>query len=76
MIYADFESFLAPEDNGKQNPNESYTEKYQKYVACSYGYKLVCFDDNFSQPFRSYLCEDVVYNFISSMTGESNILVM
>ena len=37
MIYADFESILVPEDNGKQNPNESYTEKYLKYVACSYG---------------------------------------
>ena len=24
-IYADFESILVPEDNGKQNPNESYT---------------------------------------------------
>ena len=23
-IYADFESILVPEDNGKQNPNESY----------------------------------------------------
>ena len=41
MIYADFESILVPEDNGKQNPNESYTNKYQKHVACSYGYKLV-----------------------------------
>ena len=28
MIYADFESILVPEDNGKQNPNESYTNKY------------------------------------------------
>ena len=25
MIYADFESILVPEDNGKQNPEESYT---------------------------------------------------
>ena len=25
MIYADFESILVPEDNGKQNPNGSYT---------------------------------------------------
>ena len=33
MIYADFESILVPEDNGKQNPNESYTSKNQKYVA-------------------------------------------
>ena len=27
---------LVPEDNGKQNPNESYTNKYQKHVGCSY----------------------------------------
>ena len=41
MTYADFENILVFEDNGKQNPNESYTNKYQKHVACSYGYKLV-----------------------------------
>ena len=41
-------SILVPEDNGKQNPNESYTIKYQKHVACSYGYKLVCVDHKFS----------------------------
>ena len=41
-----------PEDNGMLNPNESYTNKYQKHVACSYGYKLVCVDDQFSKPFK------------------------
>ena len=41
MTYADFESILVPEDNRKQNPDESYMKKYQKYVSCSYGYKLV-----------------------------------
>ena len=76
MIYADFESILVPENNGKQNPNESYTNKYQKHVACSYGYKLVCVDDKFSKPFKSYLDEDVVSNFINSMIKESNIVVM
>ena len=70
MIY-DFESILVPEDNGKQNPNEAYTNKYQKHVACSYGYKLVCVDNKFSRPFQSYLGEDSVYNFISSMIKES-----
>ena len=35
MIYADFESIVVPENNGKQNPGESYANKYQKYVACS-----------------------------------------
>ena len=33
-----FQSILMPEDNGKQNPNESYTNKYQKHVVCSHGY--------------------------------------
>ena len=41
MIYADFESILVPEDNGKQNPNESYAKKYEEHIACSYDYKLV-----------------------------------
>ena len=71
MIYADFESMVVHEDNGKQNPNDSYTNKYQKHVACSYGYKLLCVDDKFSKPFKPYLSEDVVYNFIGSMIEES-----
>ena len=41
MIYADFGSILVPEDNEKQNPNESYNNKHQKHVACSYGYNYV-----------------------------------
>ena len=59
-----------PENNGKQNPNESYTNKYQKHVVCSYGYKLVCVDDKFSKPFKSYLSKDAAYNFINSMIEE------
>ena len=27
IIYVDFESILVPEDNGKQNPEQSYTNK-------------------------------------------------
>ena len=46
MILAEFESILVSEDNGKQNLNDSYTNKYQKHVACSYGYKLVCLMTN------------------------------
>ena len=72
MIYGDFESILVPEDNRKQNPNEFYTRKYQKHVACSYGYKLVCVDYKFSKLFRSYIGDDAVYSVISSMIKESN----
>ena len=60
------------EDNVKQNLNESFTNKHQKNVACSYGYRLICVDDKFSKFFKSYLDEDAFYNFISSMIKESN----
>ena len=60
MIYPDFESILVPEDNGKQNPRETYFNKSQKHVTCTYGYELVCVDDKFSKVFKSYLGEDAV----------------
>ena len=59
-MYANFESILVLENNGKQNLEESYKNKYQKHIACSYGYKLVCVDDNFSNPFKTYLCKYAV----------------
>ena len=49
ILYSDFERTLVLADNGKQNPNESYTNKHQD-VACSYGYKVVYLDDKFSKP--------------------------
>ena len=73
MIYADFESILVPKDNGKQNSEESYTDKYQNHFASSYGYVLLlaCVDDKFSKPFKTYLGKDAVYNFINNMIKES-----
>ena len=71
MIYAEFGSILVPEDNEKQNPAEFYTNKYQKHVTCSYGYNLVCVDDKFIKPFKSYLGENAVYKFIKSRVEES-----
>ena len=71
IIYADFENILVPEGNGKQNPKESYTNKYQKHIACSYGNKLVCVDGQFSNPFKTYSGKDEVYNFINNMIEES-----
>ena len=71
MIYADFESISVLEDNGKHNPEESYTSKYEKHIGCSYDYKLVCVDDKFSKPFKTYLGENSVYNFINNLIEES-----
>ena len=66
IIYTDFESILVTEDNGMI----LIEKKYQKHVACSYNYKLVCVDDKFSKRFKSYLGEDNFYNFINSMREE------
>ena len=67
IIYADFESISVSKNKGQQHPEESYTNKYQKHIACRYGYKLVCVDYKFSKPFKSYLGEDAVYNFMLNM---------
>ena len=70
--FAGFESILVPENNDRQNPNESYTDKYKKHVTCSYGYKLLGFvDDKLSKPSKSYFGEDAVTNFINSKAEES-----
>ena len=71
IIYADFESILVPENNEKQNSKKSYTNKYQKHIACSYGYKLECVDDKFNKLFKTYLGKDPVQNFINSMIEDS-----
>lgn len=47
IIYADSESILVPEDNGKQDSDVCYMDKYQNHISCSYGYKLECADDEF-----------------------------
>ena len=52
MLYADFESIIVPENNGKQDLDKSYTNKYQNHVGCSFASKLVRVDDNFSKPFK------------------------
>ena len=57
-----------PENNGKQNPEDSYTSKH---IACSYGHQLVSADDKLSNPFKTYLDEDTVYNFIYNIIEES-----
>ena len=63
------------EDNGKQDTEESYTNKYQKHIACSYGYKLLCVDDKFSKRFKTYSGKDAVYSFVKSMFEESKYCI-
>ena len=41
FICANFKSILVSENNGKQNSDDSYTNKNQNQVGRSFGYKLV-----------------------------------
>ena len=65
IIYADFRSILVPEGTKKQNRQESYINKYQKYIGCSYGNKWVCVDDKLSKSFKTCIGKYAVYNFIN-----------
>ena len=67
IIYADFESNLVPENNGNQNPEETYTRKYQKHVSGSYGHMLGCVEEKWNKPFKCYLGRDAIYNFVISI---------
>ena len=58
----------------KIQKNLMRTNIKEKKIACSYGYKLVSVDNQFSKPFKTYLGKDVVYNFINSMIEESKYL--
>ena len=62
-----------PEDNGKQNPEESYSKKQKnkKNIARSYVYKLACVDDKFSKLFKTNLGKGAVYKFFNRMIKES-----
>ena len=69
MIYAYFKSILVPKDNGNKIQKSLRQTNIKRYIACSYGNKLVCVDDKFSKRFKTDLGKDAIYNFINSITG-------
>ena len=75
MIYEDFESVLVSENNGKQNPKESCTNKYEKHIASSYNYKLACVDEKFSKPSKTYLLKNVSSALLVEWSKKVNIAV-
>ena len=65
-VYADTESLLKNIKNSKpENPNKSYTKKYQKHVPISFSYYIKCFDDNVYKPkLRSYTGVDAMEKIV------------
>ena len=72
VIYADLESLLHKLTvTQKREMDQEQTEKLQKHVACSYGYKVVCcYDDKLSKPFKMYRGLDSVHKFFTDIFEE------
>ena len=72
VIYADLESLLHKLTvTQKLEVNQEQTEKLQKHVACSYGYKVVCcYNDSLSKPFKMYRGIDSVHKFFIDIFEE------
>ena len=72
VIYADLEALLHKLTVSQMQETEhDQTEKLQKHVACSYGYKVVCcYDDKLSKPFKMYRGVDSVNKFFSDIFEE------
>ena len=81
-IYADFECTtekisgcqpppMKKPKKGRPPEERSYTEKYQKHTACSFGYKVVChYDEKYSGDVVIYRGEDCIQKFMKCMFEE------
>ena len=71
VIYADFESITEKISGCQPSDRQSYTEKYQRHTACSFGYKVVChYDKKYSKDVVIYRGEDGIGEFMKSMFEE------
>ena len=71
VIYADFESVPEKVSGCQPSNSKSYTEKYQRHTACSFGYKVVCHQDKqYSRDLEIYRGEDCINKFIKSIFVE------
>ena len=70
-IYADFECLLKEVDSDCFSyEGISFTTKYQDHIPCSFAYKLVCVDDQYSKDVVLYRGKNGVYKFIQSIFNE------
>ena len=70
VIYADFEAITEKIDSCSPNPEESYTEQYQKHTPSGFCYFVKCsYDDYYAEPVV-YRGEDCVEKFCSMIEKE------
>ena len=70
-IDADFECITKKISGCQPSNSKSYTHKYQKHTACSFGYKVVChYDEEYSGDVVIYRGKDCIEKFIKCMFEE------
>ena len=47
-----------------------YSKKYQDHVPCSFAYKLVCVDNEFTKPIVAFTGGNAAYKFIEAILKE------
>ena len=65
-FYADFECNL----KSVQSYEGSCSKKYQDHIPCSFAYKLVCDDNEFTKPIIVFRGENAAYKFIEKILKE------
>ena len=72
QIPVPFEIYSGSECNLKsvESYEGSYSKKYQDRISCSFAYKFVCVDDEFSKPIIVFGGENVAYEFIKAILKE------
>ena len=72
-IYADFESLIKPLQSCNPDPNQSYTNKYQKHEPISFSYYIKSFNESvYESKIESYIQEkeegpDAMFEFIERL---------
>ena len=67
--YANFKSILKHRTN--DNNDDSNTKNISYHIACSYDYKLVCVDEQYSRPYKTYFGKNPIDKCISDKTDGS-----
>ena len=64
--YADFEYNL----ESVESYEGFYSKKYQDHVPCSFAYKVVCIDNEFTKPIVVFRDENATYEFIKAILND------
>ena len=67
-MYGGFECVLISTDKINFGSN---TKRHLGHTVCSHGYKLICVDERYSKPCKTYFVDDAIDTFLNDIMKES-----